>query len=264
LIDRASRIWSIHNGKVEMVKVAAGNMSAKVRCLEGYDMVGTTDLLEAHLTEGCWNLTNRPNVVCKEVTGCDPYQLPKRNGTNFEKLRGGNSFKISCSDLSQRLVQQEPPYHQAKSRVFCTRPCKSCNVTWSPMPACTVPPGDPILKRAGSVGLEGNDSRGNLRRKVTIECREQRGFPPSLISIQVNSSTPSPIFLEGDCQVQGRILTVPAATLAKLSLTVEQVSSHLVSCHAVNPITLERKTTSPQLISAREQQIRARRSISEL
>ena len=35
------------------------------RCLEGYDMVGTTDLLEAHLTEGCWNLTKRPNVVCK-------------------------------------------------------------------------------------------------------------------------------------------------------------------------------------------------------
>ena len=77
-----------------------------------------------------------------------------------------------------------------------------------------------------------------------------------------------------------------------------KVSSHLVSCHAVNPITLEvmfvnnlvsdindnqdhpiptisfvrfwnfqfqqTKTTSPQLISAREQQIRARRSISEL
>ena len=26
---------------------------------------------------------------------------------------------------------------QGKSRVFCTRPCKSCNVTWSPMPVCT-------------------------------------------------------------------------------------------------------------------------------
>ena len=88
-----------------------------------------------------------------------------------------------------------------------------------------------------------------LSTKVTIECREQRGFPPSLISIQVgllaifklcylqafckvlceefhvqmfkwtikppikkqnkaqffhqvNSSTPSPIFLEGDCQAK--------------------------------------------------------------
>ena len=51
-----------------------------------------------------------------EVTGCDPSQLPTRKGINLEKLRGGNSFKFSCSDLSQRLVQQEPPYHQASCK----------------------------------------------------------------------------------------------------------------------------------------------------
>jgi len=258
-------MWSIHGGKVDLVKSSEGKVMAKVRCLEGFDMVGDNDLLEADFIEGgCWNLTKRHNVVCKEVTGCDPYQLPTKK-TGIEKTKSGaNSFKFWCKDTVQKLVQAEAPYHQAQNRVFCTRLCKTCDATWSPVPVCTKPPGDPRLTRAATVGMEGNDSRGNLRKKVTLECSERQGFPPSLVSIQVNSSSPSPITLEGDCLVQGTVLTSPAASFTKLSLTVDQVSSHIVSCTAVNPITLEIKTTSPQLLTRREQLIRKRRSISEL
>ena len=31
------------------------------------------------------------------------------------------------------------------------------------------PPGDPLLTRAAAVGHEGNDSRGNLRKRVTLD-----------------------------------------------------------------------------------------------
>ena len=44
-------------------------MGCFLRCLEGFDMVGDNDLLEADFIEGgCWNLTKRHNVVCKGET----------------------------------------------------------------------------------------------------------------------------------------------------------------------------------------------------
>jgi len=262
--ENTARMWSIHGGKVELVSRTEGKVMGKVRCLEGFDMVGENNLLEADFRGGCWNLTKKHNVVCKEVTGCDPAQLAT-NKTGVEKRKWrGNSFKFWCNETTQKLVQEEPPYHQARNRVFCTRRCKTCSPTWSSVPVCTKPPGNPELTRAGAVGHEGNDSRGNLRKRVTLECSESKGFPPSLVSIQVNASSPSPVILEGDCQVQGTVQTSPAASLARLSLTVEQMSSHTVSCTAINPITLEVKTTSPQLLTLREHLIRKRRSISDL
>ena len=40
---------------------------------------------------------------------------------------------------------------------------------WGPFSFSSEPPGDPVLTRAASVGMEGNDSRGNLRKKVMLD-----------------------------------------------------------------------------------------------